>query len=107
MVGKIAAPASVTALLFKKVLLDNELFKAQAEKDGVIKDQAKKISELTLALKNRPGSGTGGGSGDSQEVKDNVFSEQQLENLRQRATRLKVDPEKFIENARANILKHR
>lgn len=91
----------------KKVLLDQEIAREEAGKDTLIKSQAKQISELTLALKNRPGSALGGGSGDGLEVKDNVFSEQQILNLRKRAERLKVDPEEFIERAKNNILSKR
>ncbi len=91
----------------KKVLLEEEIVKAQKVKDDLIKDQAKKISELTLALKNRPSPSIGGGSGESIEVKDNVLTSQQIEVLRAKAIRLKADPEKFIENAKKNLLKNR
>lgn len=70
--------------------------------------QAKLIrenNELRLALKNRPGSSIGGDSGSSGDVKDNVFSPSQIEALREKAKRLKADPEKFIQNAKENLMK--
>lgn len=92
----------------RKTLLDNELAKAEATKDAENKKLARENAELRLALKNQPGNGLGGGgSGSELEVKDNVFSEAQLVDLRARATRLKTDPEKFIENAKKNILARR
>lgn len=84
-------------------LLDKEIqqnFKAQEdETKKVLKENA----ELRLALKNRPGTGVGGDSGTTTEVKDNVFSAAQIENLKAKALRLKADPEKFIENAKKNL----
>lgn len=62
-------------------------------------------SELRLAAKNRPGASLGGDSGGGTDVKDNVFSPAQIVELRARAVRLKADPEKFIENAKSNLLK--
>jgi hypothetical protein len=91
----------------RMVLLDREVETVkQAEKEATTK-LIKENAELKLALKNRPGAGLGGGSETGSEVKDNVFSEVQLTGLRARALRLKADPEKFIENAKANILKGR
>lgn len=74
----------------------------KAETDRIIKENA----ELKLLIKNRPGSGLGSDSGAGQEVKDNVLTEQQIEVLKQKAIRLKADPEKFIERAKANLLKN-
>lgn len=91
----------------KKTLLDGEYAKASAEKDEIARKLVKENSELKLALKNRPQSSIGGGSGESLEVKDNVLSDQQIAELRKRAERLKADPEKFIEAAKKNLLKNR
>lgn len=92
----------------RQALIDREITEAEKAKDSLIKDQTKKISELTLALKNRPSASLGGGSGDALEVKDNVLSEAQIANLKARATRLKVkDVDAFIETAKQNILRNR
>jgi hypothetical protein len=91
----------------KATLLDREIARKQQEKEAEVRRLAKENAELRLALKNRPGSSTGGDSGTSTEVKDNVFSEQQLTVLRKKAESLKADPEKFIERAKQNFLKHR
>lgn len=88
-------------------LLDSEIARKGQEREAEIKRMAKENSELRLALKNRPGASIGGDSGASSEVKDNVFSPQQLEALKQKALRLKADPEKFIESAKQNLLKNR
>lgn len=89
----------------KLILLDKEIdSKEKAERD----EKAKLIrenSELKLALKNRPGGSIGGEGGTIVDVKDNVFSEAQLAELRKKALALKADPEKFIERAKANLRK--
>lgn len=86
---------------------ENDLSKAQAERDAELKRIIKENSELKLALKNRPGGSNGGDSGATVEVKDSVFTNEQLAALTKRAELLKVDPQKFIENARKNFLNHR
>ena len=89
-------------------LLDREVEIVRTEKDLAEAKLIKENSELRLALKNQPGATLGGsGSGTSMDVKDNVFSEAQLVDLRKRAERLKTDPEQFIANAKANILARR
>jgi hypothetical protein len=89
-------------------LLDREVEGARKEREGAEAKLIKENSELRIALKNQPGSSLGGsGSGTSTEVKDNVFSEAQLVELRKKAERLHADPEKFIEQAKANILARR
>lgn len=89
----------------KVALLDKEIARVQKEKDDKLAAALKENSELRLAAKNRPqGSIGGSGGGSGPEVKDNVFSEAQLAELRVRATRLKLNPEKYIEAAKANIL---
>jgi hypothetical protein len=90
----------------RKELLEREIAAAEREKDDTLRTQAREIAELKLALKNRPDGAIGNGSGSSTPVtpKDNVFSEDQLAELRRRAERLKADPEKFIEQARKNVL---
>lgn len=84
-------------------LLDREVESARTAREAEIVRLAKENSELKLILKNRPGASIGSGGGESPEVKDNVFSEAQLTELRARATRLKVDPDTFIENAKKNL----
>lgn len=91
----------------KKTLLEREIAKAEADKETENRRLAKENAELRLALKNRPGASLGGDSGTSTEVKDNVFSEAQLADLRKRAERLKADPEKFIEAAKRNLSNRR
>jgi hypothetical protein len=91
----------------KTQLLDQEIARKQAEREAEIRRITKENSELRLALKNRPQTSSGGDSGTSAEVKDNVFSEAQLLELRKRAEKLKADPEKFIENAKSNLSKRR
>ncbi len=89
-------------------LLDREVESANKVKDTAEAKLIKENSELRLALKNQPGSALGGGgAGADLAVNDSVFSEAQLVDLRARAVRLKADPEKFIENAKKNILAHR
>lgn len=89
----------------RKTLLEQKLITADEEKNSIVTKVLKENAELRLAIKNRPSTGLGGeGSGGSgPEVKDNVFSEAQLTALRARATVLKLDPEKYIEKAKANI----
>lgn len=91
----------------KLALMESELARKQQEREVEIHRITKENSELRLALKNQPGQSIGGDSGTSTEVKDNVFSAAQLEALKQRALRLKADPEKFIESAKKNLLKSR
>ncbi len=92
----------------KASLLDKEIARKEQEKQSEITRLAKENSELRLALKNRPSAGIGGGGGENLEVKDNVFSEQQLSDLKKRAERLKVkDVNAFIEKAKQNLINHR
>lgn len=86
-------------------LIQDKLIKTEEERNDDIKKVQRENSELKLALKNQPGSGQGGsGSSTGPEVKDNVFSEAQLADLRARAVRIKADPEAFIAKAKENIL---
>jgi hypothetical protein len=91
----------------KIALLDKEIEKANQDKEAEARRLAKENAELRLALKNRPGQSIGGDSGASAEVKDNVFSPEQIADLKKRAERLKADPEKFVENAKQNLLRRR
>lgn len=94
-----------TEEVVKDQLLQREIDIAKTEREQEVKKILKENSELKLALKNRPQGALGGDSGSSGvEVKDNVFSSQQIEELKKRAARLKADPEKFIENAKKNFL---
>lgn len=86
-------------------LIQDKLIKTEEERNADIRKVQRENTELKLALKNQPGSGQGGsGSSTGPEVKDNVFSEAQLADLRARAERIKADPEKFIAKAKENIL---
>ena len=91
----------------KNILADREINKIQAEKDAQLKQIIKENSELKLALKNKPGNSIGGDSGGSLEVKDNVFTPEQLKALELKAIRLKADPQEFIKQAKQNLLNHR
>ena len=92
----------------KIALMDKEIQKANQSKEAEAHRLVKENAELRLALKNRPQSTIGGGGGaEPLVVKDNILSEQQIENLRQRAIRLKADPDKFIEAAKKNLQNHR
>lgn len=85
-------------------LLNREVEKTQEEVKKANQALIKENAELRLAIKNKAGSSMGGsGSGSSVEVKDNVFSPSQIEELTRRAKRVGADPVKFIENAKANI----
>lgn len=86
-------------------LLDREVDSALRAKDEAAAKIIKENAELRLALKNQPGGGLGGDSGTGTEVKDNVFSAAQIEALKKRAAQIGADPEKFVENAKENLLK--
>lgn len=87
----------------RKALLEKELESEERAKDEATRKLIKENSELKLALKNRPGDSIGSGGGSSVEVKDNVFSPEQLAALKVTAIKLKADPDKFIEQAKKNI----
>ena len=97
-----------TEEIVKQTLLEREIARKEQEKEADYKRMARENAELKLALKNRPGSGTiGNDAGASADVKDNVFSPSQIEALTAKAKRLKVDPAKFIEKAKANFTSRR
>ena len=89
----------------KQALLERELAQAEKDKDAEIARIKKENAELRLAAKNQPSQPIGGSTGGTTETKDNVFTEDQLADLRKRALRLNADPEKFIENAKRNFRK--
>ncbi len=91
----------------KLALLDKEIDSAEKAKDETIKGLTRQVSELTLALKNRPNPAMGGDGGAGPEVKDNVFSAEQINVMKQKAIRLKMDPDKFVENAKKNFIAKR
>lgn len=92
----------------RKTLIENSLIKTEEERNADIAKLTRENNELRLAAKNRPGDGMGGsGGGDAPEVKDNVFSTAQITALTERAKRIGADPEKFIAQAKENILKRR
>lgn len=89
----------------KMALLEKELELANRAKEDEVKKVLRENAELKRALQNRPEISIGG-SGDSSnavEVKDNIFTNDQLDALKKRAEMLKVDPEKFIANAKKNF----
>lgn len=92
--------------MVKKTLLEREISIAEEEKNKRARQLEKENAELRLALKNRPGGSIGGSSGTTSEVKDNTFSADQLDVLRQKAIRIGADPEKFIEAAKKTLLKN-
>ena len=89
----------------KLELINREMEQNRTAEKAEIERIRKENNELRLAIKNRPSSSIGGDSGASSEVKDNVFSPAQIEALRAKATRLKADPEKFIQAAKENLMK--
>lgn len=89
----------------KLALLEREIEKTREAEKAEIERIRKENSELRLAIKNRPGSSIGGDSGSSSDVKDNVFSVEQIKVLEAKAKRLGADPEKFIQNAKLNLMK--
>lgn len=88
-------------------LLDREIEASKKAEREATARLVKENSELRLALKNKPGGSIGGESNGSVEVKDNVFSPEQLRALEQKALRLKADPQAFIEKARLNFVNNR
>lgn len=88
-------------------LLEKEVEKGREAERQAQARLIKENNELRLALKNKTGSSgsLGSDSGASSEVKDNVFSASQLDALRERAKRLKIDPEVYIQKAKDNLLK--
>lgn len=89
------------------ILLDKEIDAAEKAKEDETKRIVRENSELKLALANRPQESIGGESGGDKEVKDNVFSVEQIKVLKERAKRLKTDPDKFVESAKRNFLAKR
>ncbi len=99
--------ADISSLIEEKVkiaLIDKEIARKELEKELEIKRITKENAELRLAIKNRPEGSIGGDSGGSIEVKDNVFTSEQIAVLKKRALSLKADPDKFVENAKKNLL---
>jgi hypothetical protein len=88
-------------------LLDKEIESEKKAKEDELKRIIKENGELKLALKNRPDTSLGGDSGSVVEVKDNVFTADQINEMKKRATRLHLDPDKYIENAKRNFNAHR
>jgi hypothetical protein len=85
-------------------LLSTREAQIQSEKDALVKASAKKIKELTLALKNRGQISTTSGQGsneDRQEVKtDKYFSPEQIADLKKRGW-----SDEKIETAKKNMIK--
>lgn len=89
-------------------LLDKEIENQNKLKEEETKKIIRENAELKLALKNRPQDSIGGESNSgAAEVKDNVFAPEQIVALKERAKKLVVDPEKFIEKAKTNFLARR
>lgn len=89
----------------KAILLDKEDKKLKDAEAARTVAMAREISELKIALKNRPGASLGGDSGASADVKDNILTVDQTEALKRRALQLGLDPVKFVENAKKNLSK--
>jgi hypothetical protein len=90
--------------IVKQTLLDREIAKIEQEKQADIVKILKENSELKIALKNAPHAPLGGESGAaSVEVKDNVLSDTQTQQLTLMANKLKVEPEKFIADFKKNL----
>ncbi len=88
-------------------LLDREVETERKAREDETKKIIRENNELKLALKNRPDPSLGGDSGSGTEVKDNVFSAEQIKVMKEKAIRLKVDPDKFVESAKKNFLARR
>ena len=86
-------------------LLNREIDANTKAKEDETKRLIKENSELRLAVKNRPGGSIGGEGGSIVEVKDNVFTADQIAELTKKALLLKADPAKFIEKAKLNLKK--
>lgn len=102
--------ADISSLIEEKVkiaLIDKELARKELERELEIKRLSKENTEMRLALKNRPEGSIGGDSGGAIEVKDNVFTPEQIQALKRKAVMLKADPDKFVENAKKNLLARR
>lgn len=92
----------------RKTLIEQNLLKTESERNSEIAKLTKENNELRLAAKNKPSDGLGGGGeGGGPAVKDNVFTEAQIADLTKRAQRIGADPEKFIQNAKENLLRRR
>ena len=85
-------------------LLDNAIESERQLKELETARIIKENSELRLALKNRPGGSIGGDSGANVTTKDNVLSDNQIIELKAKAKRLNVDPEKFVQNFKNNLI---
>lgn len=88
----------------KIALLNREIEIQKSVKDEENRKLVKEVAELRLALKNRPETSIGNGSGSTVEVKDNVLTATQIADLTAKAKRLKADPAKFIENFKKTLL---
>ena len=92
----------------KLALLDKEIEAQNRLKEEETRKILKENAELKLALKNRLETSIGSSAGSNAvEVKDNVFSTEQKLAMTERAKKLGVDPEKFIEKAKQNFLARR
>ena len=89
--------------MVKKTLLEREIDRAEQSKTSHYHNLEKENSELRLAMKNRPGVGVGNSSGATSEVKDNVFSADQIASLHAMAKRLNADPASFVLKAKEDI----
>src|ERR1035437_1515941 len=87
----------------KEALINKEIDSKGKEREDLFRKALKENAELKLALKNRPGGSLGSEGGSSIEVKDNVFSPEQIADLKRKAIALKTDPEKFVERMKQNL----
>ena len=84
-------------------LMDKEVSRKETERLAEIDKIRKENVELRLALKNQPGKSVGGSSGGGMEVKDNVFTSDQILAMHARAAKLKIDPVAYVESAKKNL----
>ena len=91
----------------KEVLLEREIGSKEREKEELFRKTLKENAELRLLAKNRPGGSIGSEGGTVLEVKDNVFSPEQIAKLKETALKIKADPDKFVEQAKKNFQNRR
>ena len=89
-----------TRRIIREELANTDLAKALAEKEALVSQMANELSEAKLAIKNRSGMTPSSGAAGAEETaqKDNVLSEQQIQNLKARGF-----DDKMIEQFKKNL----
>ena len=84
--------------IVQETLMSSQIAQAVAEKENLIRQMSKELSEAKIALKNKPSDlNTASGSNQEKpEVKTEFFTKEQLEDLKAKG----IDPNKVIENLR-------